>query len=59
MSRCESHALKLRTGFGAADAFRPILFELVVADFEIFHYVGVVKNQIVLGTGLKKLLLYG
>jgi len=49
----------LRAGSGADDAFGPILFELIVADLEILHYVGVVKNQVVPGTGLKKLLLYG
>ena len=48
----------LRAEFGASDAFGPILFELIIADLEIFHDVGVVENQVVLGTRLKKLLLY-
>jgi hypothetical protein len=55
--RC--HGIVLGTGFGAGDAFGPILFKLVIADLEILHDVGVVENQIVFGTGLKKLLLYG
>ena len=49
----------LRAGLGADGAFGPILFELIVADLQILHHVGVVENQVVLGTGLKKLLLYG
>ena len=49
----------LGAGFGAGDAFGPVLFELIIADLEILHYVGVVEDQVVLGTGLKKLLLYG
>jgi len=49
----------LGAGFGASDAFGPILFELIIANLEIFHHVGVVENQVVPGTGLKKLLLYG
>ena len=49
----------LRAGLGADGAFGPILFELIVADLQILHHVGVVENQVVLGTRLKKLLLYG
>jgi len=49
----------LRAGFGADDAFGPVLFELIITDLEILHHVGVVENQVVVGTGLKKLLLYG
>jgi hypothetical protein len=49
----------LRAGFGAGNAFGPILLELIIADLEILFYVGVVENQVVPGTGFKKLLLYG
>ena len=48
-----------RAGFGARNAFRPVLFELTIADFEILHHVGVVENQVVSGTRLKEFLLYG
>ena len=44
-------------GFYAIYVFGPILLELGVVDLQIFLYVRIVKQEIVAGGGLEKLLL--